>query len=146
MSNKLAIEDIVAALQTAGIEHPKQLKVLDYLKEVVAEEQAAKQETALPKQKNEFGVILFDAEGKLVGQEFTAAVYQIPQGDDHGLVLGKISQAAREQVAAARRKKYPIDTMGEAVQSVKRKFIKEKNVNLKTKSPVRVLISDNKLV
>lgn len=143
---KLAIEDVMQALQEAKVPKEQQGIVLNHLQQVAQEEALQKEENKLPKQKNEFGVILFDAEGLVAGKEFTAAVYQIPQGDDHNLVLGKISQAAREQVASAKRKKYPIDTMGEAVQNVKRKFTKDKNVNLKTKSPVRVLVSNNKLV
>lgn len=143
---KLAIEDVMGALQEAKIPKEQQGAVLNYLQQVAQEEQAQKEENKLPKQKNEFGVILFDADGVVAGKEFTAAVYQIPQGDDHNLVLGKISQAAREQVAAAKRKKYPINTIGEAIQNVKRKFIKDLNVNLKTKNPVRVLVSNNKLV
>jgi hypothetical protein len=146
MTDKIAFEDIAFALQQAKIEPEKQKLILGHLKQVVAEEQANKEENKLPKQKNEFGVILYDAENKLAGLEFTAAVYAIPQNDDHGLVLSKISTAAREQVAATKRKKFPIDTIGCAVQNLKRKFIKDKNVNLKTKNPVRVLVSSNKLV
>jgi hypothetical protein len=143
---KVSIEDVLEGLKQAKVPAKEVGATLDYLKKVVQEEQAQKDAEKLPTQKNEYGVILFDADGVVAGKEFSAAVYQIPQGDDHGLVLGKISQAAREQVAAAKRKKYPINTMGEATSSIKRKFIKDKNVNLKTKNPVRVLISDNKLV
>ena len=143
---KLAIEDVMQALQEAKVPKEQQGTVLNYLQQVAQEEAAQKEAEKLPTQKNEFGVILFDADGLVAGKEFTAAIYQIPQGDDHNLVLGKISQAARDQVLAAKRKKYPINTMGEAVQNVKRKFTKDKNVNLKTKTPVRVLISNNKLI
>lgn len=143
---KVSIDDITAALADSGIPKDSQQKVLTYLKSVVEEEQAQKEAEKLPKQKNEFGVIIFDAEGHLKGKEFTASVYQIPQGEDHNLVLGKISQAARDQNAASKRKKWHFDSLGSAIQGIKRKFIKDKNVNLKTKNPVRVIVSDNKLV
>lgn len=143
--SKISIEDVTAALQETKIPKESQGQILNRLQQIIAEEQAIKEENKLPKQKNEFGVILFDPEGLVAGKEFTAAVYQIPQGDDHSLVLGKIAQAAGEQNAAAKRKKFQFDTLGSAIQGIKRKFIKEKNVNLKTKNPVTVLISNNKL-
>ena len=143
---KISIEDVVEGLKKAGVSDKEAGITLDYLKQVAQEEAAQKEENQLPKQKNEWGIIIFDADNQLQGKEFTGAVYQIPQNDDHSLVLSKISQAARDQVASAKRKKYPIHTMGEAIQNVKRNFIKDKNVNLKTKNPVRILISNNNLV
>jgi hypothetical protein len=143
---KVSIEAVLEGLKRAGVAAKEVGVTLNYLEKVAQEEQAQKDAEKLPTQKNEYGVILFDVDGVISGKDFSAVVYQIPQGDDHGLVLGKISESIREQMAAAKRKKFTIDTLGAAIQSLKRKFIKDKNVNLKTKNPVRVLISNNKLV
>jgi hypothetical protein len=143
---KIDIEEVISALQVAKIDKTQQGTVLNYLQDVAKEIEAQKQAEKLPNKKNEWGVILFSNVEGLKDDNFTAAIYQIPVGADHGLVLGKVSQAARDQVLAAKRKKYPISTMGEAVVNVKRKFLKEKNVNIKTKQTVRVLVSNNQLV
>lgn len=143
---KLSLEDIQSALAEAKIPDTQQNLVIDHLQEVIRELEAEKIATKLPSQKNEFGVIIYDKDNVLKGNDFTATVYTIPQGEDHGQVLRKISEAARDQNEAAKRKKTLIESLGEACESLKRKFIKAKNVNLKSKVPVRVLVSDNKLV
>jgi Ser/Thr protein kinase RdoA (MazF antagonist) len=142
---KIAIEDIAQALQEAKIPKEQQGIVLNHLQQVVEEEKAQKEAEKIPTQKNEFGVVIFDAENKLAGMEFTASVFTIKQGDDMGAVLGKISQAARDQNATSKRKKWNFDSLGSAIQGLKRKFIKPYNINLKTKNPCRVLVSNNSL-
>ena len=143
---KLTIEEVITALQKTNVEKEKQQNIVNYLNKVVEQERIEKQENAQPKSKNEFGVIIYSNDGKLDGLELTASVYTIKEGEDHGLVLGKISQAAKEQTAAAKRKRFNIESIGAACQNLKRKFLKDKNVNIKTKNPVRVIISNNGLV
>ena len=143
---KISLEEVQESLKRAGIAAEQAGVVLKDLQEVIQELEAEKVATKLPTKKNEFGVIIYDKDGVLTGKDFVATVYTIPQGDDHGLVLGKISSAARDQNEAAKRKKNILKTLGEACESLKRKFIKAKNVNLKTKEPVRVLVTNNALV
>lgn len=144
--SKISLEDLAEALSVAKVEPAKQTLVLNHLQEVINELAAEKAATSAPKQKNEFGVILYSEDDSLNGKEFTASVYSIPQGSDHNQVLYKISSAARESNEAAKKKTHLIETIGQAFQSLKRKWIKDKNVMLKSKIPVRVLISSNKLV
>jgi len=142
--SKISIEDVQQALNDAGVEKEKQQNILEHLVQVVKEEKEERENSSLPKQKNEFGVILYAPD--LVGKEYMASIYQIPQGGDHGLVLSKISDAAREQNVTAKRKKYSFIDLAGAIFGLKRKFLKDRNVSTKTKEPVRVLISDNKLI
>ena len=141
---KISLETLSEVLQEEGVEQPKQIKIIEHLKEILEEEKKERDESKLPKQKNEFGVVLFAPE--LVGKEYTACVYQIKSGDDNATVLKRVSEAVRAQNESSNKKKTKITSMGEAFQYLKRKFIKEKGVNFKTKTPVQVLISDNKLV
>ncbi len=150
--SKIAIEDVQAALEETKVEPETQEKVLEQLKKVIEEEKEHRAHNKGAKTKTEFGVILYDANGELKGKEFTASIYSVKEGFDHGTVLTKISEASRAQNEAkskAKRKskgKTAIETIGEAFSALKRKFIKEKEVNLKTKEPVRVTITDNKLI
>ena len=50
-----------------------------------------------------------------------------------------INKLSRKNLTKFRRK------IGVVFQNLKRKFIKDRNVNLKTKNPVRVLVTNNKL-
>lgn len=140
---KIALEEIESALREANIAQPQQNQVLEYLKQVAAENAA---DTSTPKSKNEFGVVLFDKDNLLSGKDFTACIYQVKEGDDHNTVLARLSESARTQNEAAKRKKNIIKTMGELFNFLKPKFVKEKGIKIKTKEPVRVLISNNNLL
>lgn len=142
--SKISLETLSEVLQEEGVEQPKQLKIIEHLKEILEEEKKDREESKTPKQKNEFGVVLFAPE--LVGKEYTACIYQLKAGDDHSTVLNRISEASRTQNETSKKKKTKIDSIGVAFEYLKRKFIKEKGVNFKTKTPIQVLISDNSLV
>ncbi len=143
---KLSLEEIKSALDSAKIDQPKQIEVLNHLSQVIKELEEEKAESKLPKKKTELGVVLFDSNNELAGKEFTACVVKLNEGDDHSTVLTRLSTAARAQNNAAKRKKNPITTMGECIGYLKRKFAKEVNVNIQNKIPCRVLISNNQLI
>lgn len=141
---KLSLEEVADALKQAKVPEAQNAEVLSKLKNLAEEKAEEKADATVPKAKNEFGVIVFDKD-KVITGDFTAAVYQIAEGGDHGLVLGKISQAARDQNLAAKRKKHKFESLGDALHA-KRAFLKQQGVLIKTKIPVRVLLSDNTLV
>jgi hypothetical protein len=117
--------------------------VVREINEVIEEEKNSR--VAVPKQKNEFLIVLSDPQNELQGKDFTGWVVQMKQGDDAGLVLDKIKAAAHDTNAAKKRKKNMITTLADAFYGIKRAFLKPKNVLIKTKEPVRVLITDGKL-
>jgi hypothetical protein len=142
---KISIEQLQDILAEAKLAPDKQQEILDSVKAILEEEKAEKTDSVAPKAKNEFGVVLFDKNNELAGKEFTAGIFQVKEGFDQSTVLSLISEAARSQNSAAKRKKTVIQSVGDAFQNLKRKFIKDKGINLKTKTPVRVLISNNSL-
>lgn len=140
---KISIEEVEEALRKVGVSADLAGKTLKHLQEVVEEEKENRDTT--PKQKNEFLVVLLDPEDKLKGQELTAWVIQQKQGDDAGLALDKIRQAAHDTNAAKKRKKNVIKTLTDAFRGIKRAFLKSRNILIKTKHPVRVLITNDAL-
>ena len=140
---KISLDDVSEAIKKAGVAAEQAKLVFQHLSKVVEEEKALKESTSGPKLKNEFGVVIYDNDGSLSGKELVASIYTIPEGNNHAEVLYKISEAAKTQNESVRKKKLVVTTIGEAFEFLKRKFIKEKQVNLKTKSPVRVIISNN---
>lgn len=139
---KVSIEQVQESLVRLNIEKNQQNKIVAELQEILKQEKLHKDPVV--KNKNEFGIVLYAPE--LLGKEYTATVYQIREGEDHGTVLKRISTAAHNQNAAAKKKNNLLKSIGDACQNFKRKFIKEQCVNIKTKNPVRVLISNNALL
>jgi hypothetical protein len=140
--SKISLETLIEVMGEENVEQPKQQKIIEHIQQILEDEKKNKE--SAPKLKNEFGVILYAPD--LVGKEYTASVYQVKTGFDHSTVLKKISEASHDQNGSKKSKKKVIQSIGEAFQTLKRKFIKEKQINFKTKEPVQVLISDNKLI
>jgi hypothetical protein len=142
---KFDIDEITQALKDRQIPANIIGEVVRDLKK--SAEDAKAHTTQTTKSKNRFAVLLYDPNNELAGKEFTASVVQTPEDDDQGLILSKISDAAKAFNQNTRKgKKNPIKTIGDALMYVTRKFFKEKNVMAKTKEPCRVLITNNNLV
>lgn len=136
----LKIEDIEDVLRKQKLDVGVIKKVVTELEEVEEEKKADR--GGQPKVKNEF-VIVVKGDEALNGKVLTGWVVQIPQGDDPSKVLSKLKNAAVATVAAQKRKKRQINTVGEAMQYAKRKFTKEQNVNVKTKEMVQAVLVTN---
>lgn len=144
MSNRISLDQIQETLTKFNIEPDKKVKVLTELQAIIKEEKENK-EPAI-KIKNEFGVILYSDNPEVQKMEFTASIYQIKLGDTHDNILERISAAIKESNENCKKKNNIIDSIGGAFQNLKRRFIKEKGINLKSKEVVRVLISNNKVL
>ena len=79
-------------------------------------------------------------------EEVPFFLVQIEEGDDHNTIVDRITHATAEHNNTPKGEKFPIDTLGGALQETKRKFITEKKVWVKTKEPVIIVRTDtNKL-
>lgn len=79
-------------------------------------------------------------------EEVPLFIAQIEEGDDHNTIIDRITHATAEHNNTPKGQKFPIDTLGGAMQETKRKFITEKKVWIKSKEPVIIVRSnDNKL-
>ena len=140
---KVSLENVESILLERKIEPPKVQEILRDLKQAAEEEAAEKETSDGPKPKWEHVVVLNDPEGK-IKEDFTAWVVTQQEGQDTGLVIGKLQDAAKIQNEAAKRKKNVISSFGELFDSLKSKFLKEKGLKIKTKEPVRVLVVNGK--
>ena len=73
-------------------------------------------------------------------------VVQQKDGADAGAILAKLSDAAKAQNETAKRKKNLISNFTDLFGALKSKFLKEKELRIKTKEAARVLVVNNKLV
>jgi hypothetical protein len=69
----------------------------------------------------------------------------MPENEDTRDVVELIKKAAYNFNASKKGRKYPVNTIGQAIEGVGNKFFKPYNVSLKTKEPVLVITTDNVL-
>lgn len=142
--SKISLEEIEHTLSNQKLDKTIITKVITELTKKI--EELKEDREPAPKTKNEFVIVLSDPAEELKGKEFVGWLVSKPTGDDSGLILDKIRTAARETDEAKRRKKNTkMTTFADAFAGIKRKFIKDKNILIKTKESCRVLITNNKL-
>jgi hypothetical protein len=135
---KIDIEQIQTALEDNKIDGDKIKKILHDLQIAVEEEKADNIATSGPKPKWEYCIILNDPDKK-VPSDITGWVVVQQEGQDSGLIVGKLQDAAKIQNEAAKRKKSLIQNFGELFEALKPKFLKEKGLKIKTKNAVRII-------
>jgi hypothetical protein len=132
----------VAQVLAAKLAPEKVREVVQELNTIEAEKKEDRAENG-PKQKNQYAFVLLDPNNALKGQQFVGLVVQYPENESPNEILPKIYNAAYTQNRTAKRKRWSLNTVAEAAESVKRKFFKEQNIHVKTKEVVPVIISDN---
>jgi hypothetical protein len=98
----------------------------------------------LPKIKYEHVIILNDKEGYLKDKEIAGWVVQQEENADAGMILGKMKDAAKDQNETAKKKTAQITSMEDMFDGLKPKWLKNKNIRIKTKDLTRVIISNGK--
>ena len=141
---KIDIENIEAILLEKKIDKIKVQEILKELEQVAEEEKEERQANKDPKGKWENIIILNDKEGYLKDKEIAGWVAQYKEGEDSGVLLSKLVDAAKNQNEAAKRKKSVISDFIGLFESLKPKWLKEKGVRIKTKELVRCIITDGK--
>jgi hypothetical protein len=153
---KIEIEKIKTTMLENGIDEETVNAVIQQLEEEAMEEiQPEIEDTPtnedltdnsedLPKVKYEYVIILNDKEGHLKDKEIAGWVVQQEENADAGLILSKLKDAAKDQNAGAKRKKHAITTLVDLFDGLKSKWIKGKNIKIKTKDLTRVVVSDGK--
>ena len=116
--------------------------------QLLLEQEALDKEMSPPAVKKEFLVLVSDPKKALAAaypEGVVGWVVQIPEGEDAGQTVPRILQSAYNHNATPAGSKFPVETVGEALESVGPKIFTEQNVFVKTKVPVRVLTTDNRL-
>jgi len=98
-----------------------------------------------PMVKKEFAILVSDPEDKLKGVDLTGWALQIPEGESPKMATEKIIRAAYEFNATPKGRRFPVETIGEACETVTARHFKEQGVWVKTKEPVLLVRTDNKI-
>ena len=145
---KLTIQEIQEVLNKQ-VQDPKTINsILKELEQVVSDKKEEKENSTLPKRKNDFAIIVLDEEGELEGKSLTGYVVKYKSDDDSGAILAKLSGSARLFNETKKGKKSPLMSIFEIFGHLKPKFLKmdSTGIIIQTKEPVRIIISNNKLV
>lgn len=115
--------------------------------ELIFEAQAADAEEKTPAVKKQFVVIVSDPHGEIaaLGKNFTGWVVQIPEDDNPAVALERIHWGAFDFNRTPKGQRLPLKTVAEACEFGSAKIFKEHKVWVKTKEPVLVMRSDNKI-
>lgn len=140
----LTIAEIISTLQQLNVPPAVLIAAETQFEQIEAEKKDQAADGA-PKAKSQLVTILLDPENKLADLgDFVALVAQIPEEDDAGLTLNKLHKSVYDYRATAKKPKV-VNTVVDAADTVKRKYFKENGLQIKTKEPVRVLISNNQI-
>lgn len=100
-----------------------------------------------PPVKKQFVVIVSDPHGEIaaLGKDFTGWVVQIPEDDNPAVALERLHNGAYDFNRTPKGRRLPLKTVAEACEFGSAKIFKEHKVWVKTKEPVMVVLSDNKI-
>lgn len=119
--------------------------VAQVLEDINAELSSQVDEDKPPTVKKQFVMLVSDPEGKLMGCDFTGWVLQIPEEDSPYTAEERLFRAAYEYNATKKGERLPVKTVGEACEFISAKHFKEQNVWVKTKEPVLIVRTSNKI-
>lgn len=136
----IPLEEVESLLLQKKLDPSKVQEIVKDLEKIAEEIKEDRKSNAAPKEKFEYVIILNDVNDELKGKELTGWCVQQRSSQDSGLIISKLSDAAKSQNEAAKRKKNIIKTFGDLFECLKSKFAKEKGLRIKTKIPARVLV------
>ena len=131
---KVSIDLVKEVLQRNGLEARK---VAELLNEIRAEAESEAVEREKPVKKHHV-VLVSSPEGGLP-EDLVGWVVQVPEDDNPAEAAKRIVATAERFNASPRGKKLPLSSFGDACQSLPAKQLKENNVWVRTREPVRVL-------
>jgi hypothetical protein len=102
-------------------------------------------EEKVPAVKKQFVVLVSDPDGRMPKHDFVAWVLQVPEDESVVTTQDRIISAAYDYNATQKGRLLPVKTVGETIENVSAKFFKERDVWVKTKTPVLVLRTDNRI-
>ena len=140
MPKKIAVSKVAEILQHNQLP-PEQLRRI--IEEINAVTNRQGEEKTKPGKK-QFVILVSDPSLK-ISQDLVGWVLQIPDDAAPVTTQDRIFRAAYDFNASKRGRLLPVKTVGEAMENVAAKHFRDASVSVKTKTPVLVLRTDNKI-
>lgn len=141
---KIDVAKVADILRQSQLE-PAVMRMIIERMNKATEEAAAADEEKPPSQKKQFVILVSDPDGMMPEVELAGWVLQIPEEASALSLKERVHKATYDFNATRRGRKLPAETMGEAFESVPAKQFQDVEVWVKTKTPVLVLTTDNKI-
>lgn len=135
---KVPIEIVAAAMKQEGIAPEIVIKVVEALNEEASETTERKKPI-----KKQFVVVLYDKDGKVPKEDFTASIVQIPEEDSPASTLERIYRTAYDFNCTRRGRTLPYVSVGETLQNASSQGAALHELWIRTKTPVLVVKCDN---
>jgi len=139
---KIDVSKVAEILQKNHVEPALLRRIIEEINIVVQPDPA---DDAPPPVKKQFLILLSDPEHKLPKDDFTGWVVQIPEDASPVTTPERVFRGAYDFNASKRGRQLPVKTVGEALENVGAKYFKEAELWVKTKTPVLVLRTDNRI-
>jgi hypothetical protein len=136
---KVEIEMVSAALKKHDIEPPIVQEILNDLK---ADTEEAVEKA--PPIKKQYVLIVSDPSGQ-TPQGLVGWAVQVEEGQPPSSAFTKLEDAADLFHTTPKGRKFPVNTIGLALEAIPSKITREAGLWIKTREPVNVLVSNNRL-
>lgn len=137
---KIELNQVAEALQRNKAPAALLRAIIEELNLIV---RADAEEEKAPAVKKQHVIIVSDPEGRFPDEDFAGWVVQIPDNESPVTTLDRVFRAAYEYNATKKGRLLPVKTVGEAIEVLPAKTLKETEVWVKTKTPVLVVRTDN---
>jgi hypothetical protein len=140
---KIEVNKVAEILQKNKIDPSVLRRIIEEINHAVQPDPA--EEDKPPPVKKQWVVLVSDPDKRLPKDDFVAWVVQIPEDESPATTQDRLFRGAYDFNTTKRGRLLPVKTVGEALENVPTKHFKESDVWVKTKTPVLVLRTDNKI-
>jgi hypothetical protein len=142
---KVDIDLVRKVLQRNEVDYETISQVLEDLELEVGGPEGTESGELLPPVKKQFVILISDPNGKFTDELFTGWVLQIPEDQSPLEVTARLIRAAYDFNQSKKGARDPAQTITDVCEAVPAKFLKPQQVWVKTKEPVLVIRTDNKV-
>ena len=139
---KIDVSKVAEILKKNHIDPAVMRRVIEEMNLAVQPDNA---EEGPPPVKKQFVILVSDPDGRWPKHDFAGWVLQIPETESPATTQERLFQSAYDYNTTKKGHLYPVKTVGEAIENVPAKFLKEVELWVKTKTPVLVLKTDNEI-
>lgn len=140
---KIDISKVAEILQRNHLEPAVLRRIIEEINQVVQPDPA--EENKPPPVKKQWIVLISDPERRLPKDDFVGWVLQIPEDESPATTQDRIFRSVYDFNTTKRGRLLPVNTIGEALENVPARQFKECDLWPKTKTPVLVLRTDNRI-
>ena len=140
---KIDVSKVAEILNRNKIEPAVLRRIIEEINRVVQPDPA--DENRPPPVKKQWVILVSDPEHRLPKDDFVGWVVQIPEDESPVTTQDRLFRGAYDFNASKRGRLLPVKTVGEAVENVPAKHFKEADLWVKTKTPVLILRTDNRI-